>query len=257
MGMLSDWSQRLLGCLGAVLAGAASWPLLASAGGVDAELADIVARMDYGYYAADSRILEAARAELDRLPGNGARKTYFKGYGAYRLSQLSEAADSRRRNDLISDCIEAGKEAAADPQWSVEAWVLVAACSLEGRDDNAARKLVYELRLKEATSAARALAPNHPRLLLVSVWAESEGGNSDDVENRRETLERARAGFEVLNGRDGDPAWGEAETLASLGKIYLERGQLREARDLIEQALIVAPEYHFALELRSELSLPR
>ena len=257
MGILSNHAQRLLGRLGAALAISTSGPLIASAGSVDTVLADITARMDYGYYVAEVRVIEAARTDLERLPGDSPRKIYFLAYGAYRLSQLTEVADTRRRNDLISNCVEAGKDAAADPQWSLEAWVLVAACALEGRHEQAARKLVYDLRLKEAMNAARELDPNHPRLLLVTAWAGAEDANAGDGERRRELLERARAGFELLGGGDAEPSWGEAETLASLGEIYLERGQLREARDVIEQALIVAPEYHFALQLRNELSLPR
>ena len=69
-----------------------------------------------------------------------------------------------------------------------------------------------------------------------------------------ELLERARDEFDARANDEG-PDWGRAELLASLGKIFLELGERRDARDLIEQALIEAPDYYFALELRKALSL--
>ena len=54
---------------------------------------------------------------------------------------------------------------------------------------------------------------------------------------------------------DLHPAWGRPETLAQMGAIELESGKTREARDLIERALLDAPGYVFALQLQNALSL--
>jgi hypothetical protein len=53
------------------------------------------------------------------------------------------------------------------------------------------------------------------------------------------------------------PEWGEAEALARLGEIALQRGEPRVARDFIERALLLAPDYWFALALRSKLQNSR
>jgi hypothetical protein len=49
------------------------------------------------------------------------------------------------------------------------------------------------------------------------------------------------------------PTWGEAETLVLLGEVHLQRGETRVARDLLERALLIAPDYRAALNLRARL----
>jgi len=235
----------------------ASFPAQAVAAGAQAELADIIARMDYGYYAGEARLIEAARGDLERTRESSGLKAYYLGYAAYRLSQLDAADSHRGRRDLITSCLDSGKDAVLDPDWTVEAWVLVAACSLQGRTDQPARRLSHELRLGDALAAAQELDPNHPRVLLVSAWAARSSAADESAELRRQTLEQARIQFDAWQGDGLAPAWGKAEVLASLAEVSLELGQLREARDLIEQSLIEAPDYHVALELRNALSLRR
>ena len=257
MGILSK--HLVLSMLSANLAwiAGAGLPARVSAAGAEAELADIVARMDYGYYAGEARLIEAARYDLERARGGGAVKAYYLGYSAYRLIQLGAADSHRGRHQLIAGCLDAGRAALVDPDWAVEAWVLVAACSLQGSTDEPARRVSHKLRLAEALAAAHALDPDHPRLLLIAAWEEHRSDGEATAERRLRTLERARLEFEVWHGKGLAPAWGKAEALASLGEAYLELGQLREARDLIEQSLMEAPDYHFALGLRNALSLPR
>ncbi len=54
-------------------------------------------------------------------------------------------------------------------------------------------------------------------------------------------------------GRD----WGEPEALAQLGELRLLDGRTLEARDLIERALLAAPDYRFALQLKARLPAGR
>ena len=54
-----------------------------------------------------------------------------------------------------------------------------------------------------------------------------------------------------------DPDWGEAEALTALAAEALERGQARTARDFIERALLLAPDYRAALDLRVEMQSAR
>jgi tetratricopeptide (TPR) repeat protein len=66
-------------------------------------------------------------------------------------------------------------------------------------------------------------------------------------------LEAAADAFAAWTPPPDAPGWGEAEALAALAELHLTRGELREARDLIERALLVAPGYGFAVELRTQL----
>ncbi|HET7132053.1 MAG TPA: hypothetical protein VFJ95_07380, partial [Gammaproteobacteria bacterium] len=66
-------------------------------------------------------------------------------------------------------------------------------------------------------------------------------------------LEHAVAAFDARPAALRGPEWGEAEALAALGELKLARGDAREARDLIERALLLAPDYRFAMELRARM----
>lgn len=219
------------------------------------ELDDIVARIDYGFYTADPRMIQAARDELARSGSDDAEHAYYEAYAAYRMSRLDRTARPRERRALIRDCLETGRASARTEDWSAEAWILVAACSIQGIAQEPSRSLGHESRLNQALTAAREIDADNPRLLLVESWYVQDGEGGQDVrERRRVLLERAREQFDAREN-DAGPDWGRAELLASLGKIYLDLGERRAARDLIEQALIEAPEYYFALELRKALSL--
>jgi len=241
------WSIAWLG-IGAFIAGGAG------AAGRDAEVADIVARMDYGYYVGDPHMIEAAQADLERVGTDDAGKTYFIAYAAYRLSQLGAGGNFRERHALLEQCLDDSRSITDDSQWAAEAWILVAACSLQGTIDEPSRNVGHSLRLAAALETAAAIAPHNPRLFLIRAGVERDRSAG---ELRERTLELARAGFEESGHDGGLPAWGLAETLAGLGESYLERGALREARDVIEQALLEAPDYTFALELKNALSLGR
>ena len=63
-------------------------------------------------------------------------------------------------------------------------------------------------------------------------------------------LEAVVAAFEIWTPSLDDPDWGYAEALTGLAAAALERGQTRTARDFIERALLLAPDYSAALNLR-------
>ena len=66
-------------------------------------------------------------------------------------------------------------------------------------------------------------------------------------------LERWRtvvAKFEAAPpSQPGKPDWGHAEALTLLGQSYLKRGEMVAARDVLERALVLAPDYRQAQKL--------
>ena len=54
-----------------------------------------------------------------------------------------------------------------------------------------------------------------------------------------------------------DPDWGEAEALTALAAAALDRGQTRTARDFVERALLLAPDYSAALDVRAAMQSAR
>jgi tetratricopeptide (TPR) repeat protein len=104
--------------------------------------------------------------------------------------------------------------------------------------------------LDHGEQAARASEVAAEAWILVGACA---GLAAPASSNARKALETAVAGFARRGTSDG-PRWGEAEAQARLGALYLEAGDARRARDCIEQALLVAPQYKLALALKNRLS---
>jgi len=209
------------------------------------ELSDLAARIDYGYYAAEPRVIEAARAVLDRSEATDPQTRYYTAYAAFRLAQLAIQARAAS-GALVDTCIEKATPP-RDATATAEAWILVAACSEVGAQPR---------RREQALERARSLDPSNPRLALLDAWVASPRAAQVDPALRDEAaarLEHAVAAFDARPASNGGPDWGEAEALAALGEIVLARGEVRSARDLIERALLVAPDYQLALDLRARL----
>ena len=95
---------------------------------------------------------------------------------------------------------------------------------------------------------AAKLAPKNPRVLLVQALENGEGGKIDGAAIVK--LRKAAAAFEVeRQGVDQTPGWGAAETYAYLGRGYLDQGDVVNARDALERALLIAPDFALARKL--------
>ena len=85
--------------------------------------------------------------------------------------------------------------------------------------------------------------------------AGTDAGKRDAAATKLQAVVEA---FEMWAPSLDDPDWGYAEALTALAATALERGQARTARDYIERALLLAPDYRAALDLRATLrSAPR
>ena len=214
-----------------------------------AEIADLSARVDYGFYAEEQPIIDAARYALERLPEDDSSVRYYRALAAFRSAQLRSSDDDAR--ELLDDCARLATPAEPHQSAAAEAWILVAACAALAVD----RGFSQQRRRDQALAQAREIDATNPRIALVEAWSLSHGPASEHVSARDRVAERlnvATDAFRAWTGPDGAPQWGEAEALAQLGEIYLQRGEFRPARDLIERALLIAPDYRFALSLRDQ-----
>jgi tetratricopeptide (TPR) repeat protein len=138
----------------------------------------------------------------------------------------------------------------------VESWLLVAVCSGFTGHVEPGKGLAHDKRLQQALARARELEPSNPRIALLDAWLVSLRPALADASIQDEAvkkLEAAADAFAAWSPPPDAPDWGEAEALAALAELHLARGELRDARDLIERALLVAPDYRFAVELRAQL----
>jgi hypothetical protein len=210
---------------------------------VSAELADLAARIDYGFYNDDARAIEGALAALGRR-GDDPNETYYRDLAGLRLAQL--APGERAKTELVSECAARDVPAEVKGTAAAELWILVAACAEVARSGR---------RMEQALARARAVDDDNPRIALVEAWA-LQRELADDPALRDTVAAKWQAtvsGFDTWIVPPDAPQWGHAEALAALGELALLRGEARMARDLIERALLLAPDYRLAVELRARL----
>jgi hypothetical protein len=206
------------------------------------ELLDLAARVHYGYYNAEPRAIDAAIEGLERL-NESPKVLYYRDFAALRRAQLGEI--DRAREQRLRACMERDVAPGPDKRFAAEAWVLVAACAEVAGDKG---------RRERALSLARERDDDNPRIALVEAWALAREAGADAAAAKLAAVVEA---FDAWAPSLDDPEWGQAEALTALAADALQRGQARAARDLIERALLLAPEYRAALELRTAMQNAR
>lgn len=222
-----------------------------------AELADAQARIQYGFLTSDARAIENVLQELasyevdDR---SAPLKEYELAYGYWKLAQVraqAEAAGARSRSSAsVSSaarrCVEHARSARSLDERMAEAYALEAICDampggflrIAGLTGSCARSRLLQ--------TALSLEPENPRILLIEAMCSGGKEDADAVARWRKVVDA----FEASSSSSvGKPDWGETEALVMLGEHQLQRGQVLAAREALEKALILAPDYGAAREL--------
>jgi tetratricopeptide (TPR) repeat protein len=218
-------------------------------------------RIESGYFQQDAASLIALAGSLS-LDGGAAADTmdqewrdYYAALAAYRLALLART-DEVRAWPFAQQCVDRlGQVLGRDPG-SAEALALQSAClALQSNLDP------WRSPLAAPTSRARIekalkLAPDNPRVLLLGALATSErprffGG---DIQQGFALMQRAVSAFE----RQGPPApglpgWGAADAFTYMAQDYLTRGEPLAARNVLERALLIAPQFTQARRLMAEI----
>ena len=219
----------------------------AAAAAPSAEVLDLAARVHYGYYHAEPRTIDAAAAALARL-GDSPDVLYYRDFAALRRAQLGD--NDRAGAERLRACAQRDPQPKLDKRFAAEAWVLAAACAQVAGDEG---------RRDHALALARERDDDNPRIALVEAWAmaPADGTDAPQGEVVSAKLTAAVEAFDAWEPALDDPDWGEAEALTALAALALERGQTRAARDFIERALLLAPDYRAALDLRIAMQSAR
>jgi hypothetical protein len=231
------------------------------------DLDDAVARMQYAFFTADVRGVEEALTIVPKaeLPASiSGMKEYFTAYGQWKLAELhtDEVVAGRRAargaaTKAAAACVRAAQDAEKIDARLAEVYAIEAICSeLASRAPNvlSPRGCAKHKGLR----TAQELAPNNPRVLLIAAQCADEGGKA----GAGAAVERLRLVVQAFEAapasRPGRPDWGQAEALLMLGTANLERGDAIAARDVIERALVIAPDYRRAREtLEKAATRPR
>jgi tetratricopeptide (TPR) repeat protein len=242
---------------------------------------DVESRIQYGYFTEDLRALRNLVEPLATDGSHDALKSYYVGLLAYRLTLLADAQldkeaqakesttgakpakpigkNDQNTNDphqMVARCISSLDSALQARSDFPDALALQSAClrrlaeSSSWRAPFAASKSVAQLR------KALQLAPKNPRVLLLDAIGEYEyqkvpdGGRPgcEKFKNTAAAFDRERADLDRV------PGWGAADAYMWLGRCYLGNGDVVPARDALERALLIAPEFAQARRLLSSIT---
>jgi tetratricopeptide (TPR) repeat protein len=264
---------------------ARSWLLLFTAGlltsapaarAADLNWLDIESRIQYGYFTEDTRSLRNLVEPLGANDSHDRLKSYYAGLLAYRLTLLAQAqADQAaatgkaaapvRRSDrsknearqTVERCVGALDQALEVQNNFAEALALQSACLGMLADLSTWRAPLAAP--KSATQLRKALqiAPKNPRVLLLDAIGDYEHakGPGGDAEHLCSKFQAVAALFDAERADvDQVPGWGAAEAYMWLGRCYLEIGNPNEARDALERALLIAPEFGQARRLLATIT---
>jgi hypothetical protein len=219
----------------------------ADAAAVDNQIRDTAARIDFGFYTADAGLIAAARDAVDSYPAN-PWNDYLRAYAAYRQAQLA-LLHGRPAGDSLDACSVAAEAAADSKVTEAEALVLLAACAGLAASAEPVRAVLHQRRYRRTVARLELVAPENPRYLLIA-YTMADGFDDES----RPAADALIDAFAVEAATIEFPDWGEAEALTAIGAARLVAGDRRGARDLIEQALLNAPDYHAALRLEAMIS---
>jgi hypothetical protein len=240
-------------------AAAALCAVSVAAQGADTSWRDIESRIQYGYYTEDAAALNklvamvAADESHDRLHG------YYAALLDWRLAQLAAqgvAGASRSAADLAQRCVRAADEALALQADFADALALRSACQATPLGRGADFLPFAGRQLHKDLERARQLAPHDPRVLLVDAMNDFQlspatGGNK---ERALAKLRQAVAAFDAERaGIERLPGWGAAEAYFYLARDLLEHTDPVAARDALEHALLIAPEFAQARRLMARI----
>jgi tetratricopeptide (TPR) repeat protein len=242
------------------------------------EWADIEGRIQYAYYTNDSRALNSVLTSLKPKAVEGEEastadlpvRSYFRALANYRLAQVVAGSKKSQARDAIDDCQdEADASVTALPKIPLgldetdenrkqraESYALATACTLAGREMSSL-PFFGGGRIGSRIDEAVKLEPKNPRVKLVEALAQFERAGKDEKEkavalrnlrNVTQMFEQARA------GASSTPEWGAAEAYAFLGRALYDQRDAVGAREALERALLIAPDYAFARTLMGQIT---
>jgi len=253
-----------------------SWLLSATAHAAEQiDLGDLIARIQFEYYAADARALKRDLDVLKHLetdePQSLARQ-YYLAYGHMKLAEVLAAKDRSAAHSAAGDCVAlanqvldrepkrmSAKERARVDVFYAELWAIKFNCATSeaelSRMPGSTKLSFASVAADKARDKATELGANNPRVQLL--LAIDRIRHADNNKRKAAALSKLQACvklFDSLPPGAGDlPDWGQAEALTWLGQALLQQGDRTGARNALERALVVAQDYVWARSLLAQL----
>jgi tetratricopeptide (TPR) repeat protein len=229
----------------------------AAAGGValasEEDWLDVEGRIQYGFYTEDARALGDLADQLTR--GEAAQeplREYYAGLANYRLALVLSSRNKGRAREAVEQCVDSLDAALKNEADFAPALALQSACLRTLSVLKPWNPLAGSRSSGQLEKAVK-LAPKDPRVLMLAAVENMDGDKIDDASLAR--LKKAAAAFEAeRQGVDRTPGWGAAEAYTYLGRGYLGRGDVLAARDALERALLIAPDFVMARRLLARIT---
>jgi tetratricopeptide (TPR) repeat protein len=246
--------------------------------GAPTNWADVEGRIQYAYYTSDARALNGVLAALKPRPvdGEGAAagndagtRAYFRALAQYRLAQTLATTKKSQAKDAIDECgdeidavigtlpkVPPGLDESDEARHQrAEGYALATACTLAGREMSSIP--FGGGRIGSRIDEAAKLEPKNPRVRLVEALAMFERAGKDAALKAAaiKQLRTVTAMFEVARaGASTTPEWGAAEAYAFLGRALYDQRDVVAAREALERALLIAPDYAMARRLMAQIT---
>jgi hypothetical protein len=219
---------------------------------------DFEARADYAFFTEDANalgnLIRDARADFEKNPPD-ANGRYALAFAHYRLGRLLAESDESGAAARMSSCIDELDEALRGGG-TAEANALQSACYAQLSALRGWSAVLTARQSSARLEKALALDARNPRVVLVDALNDLARPRALGGDRARgvSKLQRAVELFEASDATAAGPAWGQADAWLMLGTILLEAGDKLAARNALERALLVAPEYAAARRLLAKVA---
>ena len=216
--------------------------------GAETSWRDIESRIQYGYYTEDAAALRSLRGLIAADESHDRLHGYYAALLAWREAQLAAqgvpASRGERAGELAERCVTEADNVLESQAAFTDALALRAACLATPLKAGGGGISAHRAR-KDIEHALKA-SPHDPRVLLVDAMTDYQRA-LPKLRLAVSAFEAERAGLERL------PGWGAAEAYLLLARDLLDHADPVGARDALEHALLIAPEYTQARRLMARI----
>ena len=226
-----------------------------------AELEDAASRAQYAFLTRDTRALEEVLAEVSQTSFQsnlGPLVSYQLAYGYWTLAQLNARRGGAARAaaaKAAKTCVEQAKAAVRQDARFAEAHAVQAICEDKPQATIAIQQPGDgECDRNRSLQTALNLAPKNPRVKFVAALCARPAQAEAQVSRWHEVV----ASFDAAVGPDSAVVdWGHAEALTMLAQALLTAEQPVAARDAVERALVIAPDFDTAQAVLQSIAAKR